>query len=670
MFGGPHVRTMPRKADARMTTLQPDTPPPGRRTPARRSSRPTPPAPSATAIGQGQRTAPADLLTLQNVIFPEDGICSETELYFHLTGPAGYSHSRREVILQSGGKAVFDSYFNAFSLSKWIDACHIDGLFLALAGRGFVEVKVWQAIRDRSWELLASEFLTLSAEESILDLSHHADTLAANVVFFEIRAFTQGDLACLTSARFATRPTAATPPELAVCITTFRREAQVERTAHRLEQFLSSFAYGDHVRVLVIDNGASAAIPATPHVETVANRNLGGAGGFSRGFIEAEARGATHCLFMDDDASFHLENLHRTYMFLMLARTPAIALAGAMINNTHKWAMWENGAVFDGRCTPQFCGVDLRDRSEVLDMEFRSVGEHRSNFYGGWWYFAFAIPHVTRRPFPFFVRGDDISFSMANRFRIFTLNGVTSFQDDFTQKESPLTLYLDLRSHLVHHLVFEQIDRGGLGTGWVAVRFILRSLARFHYETAEAQFVAWDDVMRGPAFFAENADMAERRKTIAGLVRNETWKPVARLDMTERRVWRKIPGRWWQKPFVLTVNGSLLPFFGLWGDRIVCPISQRGMLSAIWGASRVTYLSASRREGYTTRLSARRFLALGWRAATTLVRFARAYPALCEAYRKGYAEMTDRPFWEKLLGVQPPRAAEPAATEAPATVTP
>ena len=58
----------------------------------------------------------------------------------------------------------------------------------------------------------------------------------------------------------------------------------------------------------------------------IANRNLGGAGGFARGLIAAEDGGFTHCLFMDDDAAFQMENLIRSFAFLRLARNPDAAL--------------------------------------------------------------------------------------------------------------------------------------------------------------------------------------------------------------------------------------------------------------------------------------------------------------------------------------------------------
>lgn len=62
--------------------------------------------------------------------------------------------------------------------------------------------------------------------------------------------------------------------------------------------------------------------------------------------------------------------------------------------------------------------------------------------------------------FPFFVRGDDIEFSYTNKFKIIHMNGIAVWQEDFKIKESPMTLYLDVRSHVLHHLVLEQIDHG------------------------------------------------------------------------------------------------------------------------------------------------------------------------------------------------------------------
>jgi hypothetical protein len=398
-----------------------------------------------------------------------------------------------------------------------------------------------------------------------------------------------------------------------------------------------------------VDNGQTADIKTRGPVTAFDNPNLGGAGGFARGLLEAEAADASHCLFMDDDASFHMENIARSYMYLALNSDPKAALAGAMITNTHKWRMWENGAWFDGSCHPLFNGTDLRHLGQVIAMEQEATLARHPTLYGGWWFFAFPIRAVTRHPFPFFVRGDDINFSLANDFNIHTLNGVVSFQDDFTEKESAQTLYLDLRNHLVQHLTVPEIRRNALGTARVAIYFTLRSLLRFHYSTAAVQLMAWEDVMQGPQFFEDNIDMSARRAVIKEMAADEAWKPVAELDLSEHRkgvaTWAHRARHYWG---TLTLNGHLLPFGG--ASRLVLDINRRALVIEAFGAARVSYLNTNRDKAYTVQRSRKRFFALIWQMLKLTLRFRREFDEVQDKYRNGYEARTSKGFWQKTLG--------------------
>ncbi len=595
------------------------------------------------------------MITLQNFTLPEPGICTEHDLYYRASGPVGYSQNRGEIRLGRGGRLTLDTYFNLLNIGKWHAQCALDGLWAEIAGSGLVEIRILQAFPARSWEILYCEVATLDpATPHRADLSHYAASAPVQgLIYIEITALGD-DGATITGGRFATAAQPADWPDLAVSITTFRREDQVRDTVARLNGFLATFEHGDRVRVQVVDNGDSADIPETDRVRVIANPNYGGAGGFARGLLEAERAGCSHCLFMDDDAAFHMENIARTYVFLALAKDPKTAVAGAMINNTHKWAMWENGAVFDGLCRPLHGGTDLRDRAAVFAMENESAQTPPPTFYGGWWFFAFAIEKVRHHPFPFFVRGDDISFSLMNDFDICTLNGVVSFQDDFTEKESAQTLYLDLRNHLIHHLVSDKLSRPALGTARIALRFIMRSLLRFHYEAAAAQLLSWQDVMQGPQFFDDNIDMAERRAAIKTMMRTEVWKDVQDLDLTERRRKTLKPRDKLHRLGVWTLNGHLVPFSARRWDRIVLGIGERGIVFPAFGAARITYLNTARDKGYTVAQSKREFFSICWQMSQTLWRFLRQHDELKAAYRDGYDGRTSRAYWEKALLEQPP----------------
>ena len=198
------------------------------------------------------------------------------------------------------------------------------------------------------------------------------------------------------------------PIRLAISITTFRREAEVAATAARIGDFLDGAgapaldALGAEAHLFVVDNGQSAELPPHPRLTLIPNANLGGAGGFARGLAAAEDGGFTHCLFMDDDASFMMESLLRTLAFLRLARSPKAAVSGAMISEARRWAMWERGAVFNGACRPDHVGVDLRDPVAVAQMELAAAAPKPRGFYAGWWYFAFPVAAGHALPVPVF----------------------------------------------------------------------------------------------------------------------------------------------------------------------------------------------------------------------------------------------------------------------------
>ncbi|GKY89380.1 glycosyl transferase [Sinisalibacter aestuarii] len=593
--------------------------------------------------------------TLQALVLPEQEISTETALYFRPDGEVVHQSESGHLHLSQGARVSFDTYFNAFDSAEWQDACGLESLAFDLRGTGQVMLRVYQ-VRPNLPVMptggipsvaLETELVLSPEGPHIVDLSELATHQGLRLLYLEIEA---KSAATITDGRFVTRDRPVRRPKLAVSITTFKREPEVQATARRLSEFLTTYEFADRIAVQIVDNGMSARIEETPGLRYITNANLGGSGGFARGMMEARASGATHCLFMDDDASFHMENIRRTFALLSFASDPTTAIAGAMITNTRKYEMFENGAIFDGICRPQNMHTDLREQKKLFKLLFRAAKPLPHNAYGGWWYFAFPLDHARHYPFPFFVRGDDSGFALANQFHIRTLNGVVSFQDSFGEKETPLINYLDARYHLMHHLVFEGLERGARRTALVPLRLIVKSLVRFHYEAAEAQLLAMRDVMAGPDFFLENADMSQRRQTLGALHVHEKWAP---LDARPTRL-RK-PGHLTDRLWALTLNGHFIPFFGRFGARRVLRLSMRGPNWPIWGAREITYVNRATKMGYTVRLDRKRGLALLGQAIRQARALVRAYPDLVAEYRERYAEMTSEETWRKLLGLDEDR---------------
>ena len=586
---------------------------------------------------------------LQHFVLPDPKVPTDSRLFFHLDGSADVSDDNGLFQLGSGASVRFNTYYNALSLGKWQRHTGLSSLRLRLKIKGKLELELRHTadVRGQKNDVIASTVVEASElTEVTLDAASVFSKSQLGLLWLEVRGLRDG---CeFSDACFETDEGPEAWPSLLMSITTFRREAAVENTVQRMEKYLANAPCGEHIRLLVVDNGDSANVKDSVFTRRIPNANLGGAGGFTRGLIEAEAEGFTHVLFMDDDASIHMESLHRTYMLLAMSKDPNLAVAGALVTEREPWRLWENGALFDGVCQAQYHGFDLRKPSKVVRMEIETTRPVPPTFYGGWWFFAFPVAAVERYPFPFFVRGDDVNFALSNPFTMTTLNGVTSQAEDFTDKESPLNWYLDLRSHMVHHLTVPGLERGSMKLARTPINFILRNLIRFQYRTIDAVFLAWEDVMRGPEFFVENADMLQRRADIKDVGAGEVWEPVENLDLRERRwFWANGGLKWRLMRF--TGNGHLLPFFRFWGNRVVVPAPERGDYGRTWGAAQITYLSADGTQGYTTRHSKRSFLQVSCRLFKMLRRWRREYPDLLKKYQSGYDEIATKSFWEKTL---------------------
>lgn len=596
-----------------------------------------------------------ELLTLQRLAFPDPDVAADPRLY--LTPDAGLEVAGSTLRFAAGAVAQFGTWVNLLNLTNWQSHCALDGLYLRLSGQGRLALQLSDFGTE---QCLYRAEINLDDGPATIDLEHLRPVLAqgSNIAALRLVALTG---AVLTEGAFLTGTTHARPVSLAIGITTFRRETEVARTANRLSAFLAQTPQiGAGAHVFVIDNGQSASITPGPHISHIPNVNLGGAGGFARALAAARAGGYSHCLFMDDDASFAMENLVRTHAFLALARDPRAALAGSMIASETPWALWEAGAIFDGLCRPQFGGTDLRDPGAILMLEQAGSGAKPEGFYGGWWYFAFPVEELQHHPYPFFVRGDDSAFSLSNDFAFATLNGVVSFQEDFGAKETPMIHYLDMRYHLHHPLVHAEVPEGRLTTSRTACRMILRQLVRMHYGHAAAQLQGWRDLMQGPAFFEANADMAAKRAEIAAIPAEEVWADDDGPDAQNAQH----PSRWVTRLSMITLNGHLVPGFGHLAARRRISRLQRAFLWPIWGAAEVTVIDAEAGKSYTVRHSKRRFFALMWQLIQCLWHWNRHYNRLCDAHREGYQRLAHADWWRGQFAKGPmPLLAEGQAAE-------
>jgi galactofuranosylgalactofuranosylrhamnosyl-N-acetylglucosaminyl-diphospho-decaprenol beta-1,5/1,6-galactofuranosyltransferase len=588
---------------------------------------------------------------IQPAIWPQREISTEVHAHFTSSGPVGLSVERPGAKLGRGATLATNPYYNVFNLGKWRRNAGDLPLELELRGKGRFLISIRLASQGMSEHQLHNDEIEL---DGVLRLPIPADPDAhdQSVLYFKLIALEDGRLDDF--AWTTTQPPRQTP-DLMLSVTTFRREAAVENTVRRFREYRATTELRDHVRMLVVDNGNSVDVTEGDGVKVIPNENLGGAGGFTRGLIEAQRTGATHCLFMDDDASIQMEAITRTWWFLAYAIDPRTAVAGAVVDGLHRWRMGENGATFDLGCHALYGGTDLRDYHEVFDMEFETTQAAPDDFYGGWWFFAFPVSEVQHLPFPFFVRGDDVSFSLVNDFDIVTLPGVASMQESFVDKASPQTWYLDFRSHLVHHLSLPKKQRSWKQLQKMVASFYLRTVLRFHYESLSAVNLALEDVLAGPDFFDANADMAKRRADLKELTQAEAWKPVHGRPPGERV--SKLGAGPLRKLIWLTGNGHF-PAFGNVGSSLVLTAPHREDWRATCGAKRVTFLNADQSKYYVLERDQQRFWEESKRLLKNTLRLRKVYRQLGRQWRQGYENMTSDRYWDAKLHLDPAEVAD------------
>lgn len=595
---------------------------------------------------------------LQHVILPDPAISTQNDLYIRAPEQA-FDPQHPQITLTHHQTVQFNTYFNALDIARWHNRTSLSGLTLCITCKGHFELRVYHCLPDKTPQLLATkQCASTHRSDHCIDISNYVFQRQKGLISFEIIAVKS---TVFYAGHFATRQPFCSTKTLAICITTYNRADALTHFITAFKAFFSTCSFSDQLHLFIINNGQTINPANHANIATIEAPNYGGSGGFARGLIQAQDGDYSHCLFIDDDAVAHMENIHRTFVFLNLAKDPATSLCGAMISTARPWVMWENGALFHKQCRPLCCGADLRDFNQVQAICTDTRLQNSPHAYGGWWFFAFPVALAKHAPFPFFVRGDDINFSLSNPFKPETLNGVVSLQEDFAEKDSPQTLYLDLRNHLVQHLCLSSQDIGRWKTCWIAWWFILRFCAKYHYETANALIYAWRDVLRGTDNFTQNLTHEKRRQHISTLIDQEAWRPPTKTTLPERRCFDPRQSRYAPLFFKYTINGHLVPFYTFFANRITLGPEHRGLLHEVWGAAEITYLQRGSPKQYSVRHSKWAFAKILMQAGALSLQFLWNYRRLQRHYTTAHPKIATRDFWRRAFDLTPPLDSESTA---------
>lgn len=582
--------------------------------------------------------------SLLEFVFPTIDVCTEDALYFRQNDRIQYDYNQGTFWLKEGGKLSFDTYFNAFPVGKFKRYTTVQSLKFQLEGKGAFKLRFRLNRIGYSSKLLSEIVVELTESDvETVDLPFYSK-LEDGILFVSVECLSQEGL--IKKLAFTTTDIPASAIKMGIVITHFKREQYVIPAIQRLHQLLDSPHYHDKIELIVVDNSNTLHQEQCGRARLIYNKNFGGSGGFTRGLLYLiESNDFTHCLFMDDDASCEIESIRRTYAFLQYAKDPRTSIAGALLLESLQYIQFENGASYSkGIVRPLKTHFDLRDPNRVLLNE----AEERVD-YGAWWFFAFSIKAVKYFSFPFFVRGDDITFSIQNDLHVLTLNGVCSWGENFSFKITAMERYLTMRSTLQMAILNHPSENSKREALAFFKRQVIYDLKTYNYDRAQLMCEAMHDVLKGKKFWLTNVNMDEKRKNLQSQISHEKVQKMPDIfnypsgtsfDPDEEPIFRKLIR-------VITLNGHLLPEFLLHKHSFRLNRFDENTPGNTFRKKHILYYDPYTLTGYQAERSVSRYFKVLFKFFSGYTSFSRKYSSLVKEFKNG-AEMMSAEFWKKL----------------------
>lgn len=598
---------------------------------------------------------------LQNILFCDnDRLEAYWEMFFKSSRPV-YDREKKTIVLGAGQVIDFCTYFNSISLLKWKTYTYASKLILKLRVKGEMEIlltgyekKDTQYIRKVLHRAKVS-----AAEPQEISLEYPENNLM--LAGFEIH--THG-ICVVYGGEYDTEidEEQVRHVSLHLCTTTFKKEDYILPNIQLLKDTVlaGNDSLAKNLWIHVVDNGRTLPVEEleTEHVMVHPNLNVGGAGGFTRGMLEAmdHKEKPTHVLLMDDDVMILPESLIRTYNLLKIVRPEYEHhfISGAMLFYEEMNYLYEDVGFMDheGTYGPIKDRVDTRKMEDILRCE--EMFHQPKNAYAGWWYCCIPAEFVRKDnlPLPVFVRGDDVEYSLRNKAKFITLSGICIWHMGFTNKfNGAMEFYQVHRNTLMLQAASGVCQNVDIMT---RIRKLIRvNLLRFNYDGAELLLDSVEDYMKGYKFFMKNqGEKLLKEKS----QKNEKMEPLSKFPEAPTKVLsvyaQDLPRKSLETfLYRITYNGHFWPT--KWLKKSVVPVAYDWYYSPhrYFFRRKLLAVNPYLKQGAYREMDKKRFFELFSRERKLFNRYARIHERLEKEYRDHRKEFTSESFWRKYLEI-------------------
>lgn len=583
-------------------------------------------------------------------------------------------------VLPGGGTYDFTTYFNALSVGKLRHYTSATSFSLTLEtkGSGFSYVQTRADVLSHAPSEVNGSLEEIPASSEWT--AHSFDLVAGEgSILVGFKIITSGDLHVRGGSYSIELDHELRDVELMLSTTTFKKEDYIKANIAKIKDEIlgSNEDVASHFRMFVVDNGRTldAGSLQGDRVSVCPNDNVGGAGGFTRGMIEAlEAPSpVTHILLMDDDVSISPESIIRTYNLLRAVNDDYsnAFISGAMLSHETADEQWEDTGYMtpEGTFSPAKPPLRLTKFEDLVYNESYRVPGPIKNLhqrYAAWWYCAMPLNVIRENglPLPYFVRCDDAEYGVRCAPEFMTMNGIGIWHDSFHYRyNAAVERYQTTRNTMIAQFTtgfspnsdfMHELNRN-----------LYLELKKFGYDNAELLLDAFEDFMKGPAYYsapgvAEKTFMDANRNKEKLRPLSEVEKQAHELGLTDFKLdnlnRQLIDGN---KPRAisqhlsdfLTNNGQRL--FVTQGDgyAVIPNVGWAYPAGAIRGKKYLIVIDWYNRVGAVRVKDSVRYKQIEKRYKADLKRYKANKKQLHEAYAASREKVTSIAFWKNYLGM-------------------
>ena len=601
------------------------------------------------------------MMVLQDILFPNLETCPSFEMYFRTDKDKKHAYVDPEagvVRVPQWCTLSMDTCFNSFSIGKWEKYTCLDNLRiqLELSGEFRVELIHWQRLKDECTRAVVAERICRGGNGATFEIAF-PDKLAPRGIY-ALSLYALGDDCAFHGGKYITEVNEdeLNPVDIALDICTYRREEYLENNLAKLRRDLienPDSPLCGHLEVFISDNGQTLDVSrlSTDGIHIFPNKNVGGAGGFTRGMIEIidTPKRFSHVLLMDDDVLINSDALVRTYRLLQLLK-PEYAgktIAGSLMRLDNRCVQYENGAVMNSYILkPRKHNLDMRKINSVLLNE-----QEETIHYSGWWYSCIPMSKINNDslPLPIFVHRDDVEFGLRTGSDILSLNGICLWHESFDNRYSSSMEYYEVRNELILNAL-RRADISPFKLAWELIHRTVGNAIRYRYINCELMFRGFDDFMAGPdhlmlveptALHAELLSQSEKMLPLEDLQAEIPFREKTQCKGLKKHASTLNTAR------IYFLNGLFLPHKGTNIVNIATPWSRN-----YYRRKAVLNYDELTQRGFITRRSFRKTMSVMARSIARAWQLVRRFRAVGNAWREAEPILTSRSFWNEYLGLK------------------